>query len=264
MLEFIIVFAVALLASAVGFKKYIWFISIGYGFAIAAIGIALLILFHGRMDAGLLAVCILLVIYGCRLGGYLAYRELILTSYNKKMVGEIKDGSGIPFGVKCAIWVSAALLYACQTAPVLFRLENGEKTDVFLIVGLVLAVIGVALEVGADYQKNKAKKTNPGRFVDRGLFRIVRCPNYLGELALWTGVFLMGFGAGMGAVQWIACIIGYLGIIYVMFSGARRLEMRQNRTYGDDPEYVKYAKTVPIMIPLIPLYSVEKHKWLVA
>ena len=73
-----------------------------------------------------------------------------------------------------------------------------------------------------------------------------------------------GFGGGMGAVQWIACIIGYLGIIYVMFSGARRLEMRQNRTYGDDPEYVKYAKTVPIMIPLIPLYSVERHKWLVA
>jgi hypothetical protein len=48
-----------------------------------------------------------------------------------------------------------------------------------------------------------------------------------------------------------------------MFSGARRLEMRQNRTYGDDPEYQAYVKKTPIMIPLIPLYSVEKHKWLV-
>ena len=74
----------------------------------------------------------------------------------------------------------------------------------------------------------------------------------------------MGFGAGMNALQWILCLFGYLGIIYVMFSGARRLEIRQNRTYGDDPEYIHYAKTVPIMIPLIPLYSVEKHKWLVA
>ena len=45
---------------------------------------------------------------------------------------------------------------------------------------------------------------------------------------------------------------------------ARRLEIRQNRTYGSDPEYRAYVKKTPIMIPLIPLYSVEKYKWLVA
>ena len=133
-----------------------------------------------------------------------------------------------------------------------------------MIAGIVLAVLGVVLEAAADYQKNRAKKKNPRRFVDTGLFRIVRCPNYLGELFLWTGLFVIGIGARMNVLQWIACLVGYLGIVYVMFSGARRLEVRQNRTYGDDPEYQKYVKTVPIMIPLIPLYSVEKHKWLVA
>ena len=45
---------------------------------------------------------------------------------------------------------------------------------------------------------------------------------------------------------------------------ARRLEIRQNKNYGSDPEYQKYVKTVPILLPFIPLYSVEKHKWLVA
>jgi hypothetical protein len=49
-----------------------------------------------------------------------------------------------------------------------------------------------------------------------------------------------------------------------MFGGARRLEIRQNRTYGQDPEYQNYVKTTPIMIPFVPLYSVEKYKWLVA
>ena len=29
-------------------------------------------------------------------------------------------------------------------------------------------------------------------------------------------------------------------------------------------EYQQYVKTVPIMVPFIPLYSVEKYKWLVA
>jgi len=269
MTGFIIICAAALLFSAVGFKQYIWFISIGYGFAIAGIGIALLVFYReqiyiGQMNAGLLIACILFIIYGCRLGGYLAYRELKITSYGKKMVGEIKDGSTIGIGVKIAIWVSAALLYACMTAPVLFRIENGSKTDVLVVIGVVLMAIGIVLETAADVQKNLAKKKNPARFVDTGLFRIVRCPNYLGELVLWTGVFLMCFGGGFGPVQWIVSILGYLGIIYVMFSGARRLELRQERTYGDDPEYRKFIQTVPIMIPLIPLYSVKKYKWMIA
>ncbi len=269
MTGFILIFAAALLFSVVGFKKYIWFISIGYGFAIAGIGIALLVFYRGQiyndqMSAGLLIACILLIVYGCRLGSYLSYRELKITSYGKKMMGEIKDGSTIGTWVHIAIWISAALLYACMTAPVLFRIENGSKTDAFVVIGLILMAIGIVLETASDVQKNLEKKKNPGRFVDTGLFRIVRCPNYLGELVLWTGVFLMCFGGGFGVIQWIVSILGYLGIIYVMFSGARRLELRQERTYGADPEYQKYSTSVPIMIPLIPLYSVKKYKWMVA
>ena len=48
-----------------------------------------------------------------------------------------------------------------------------------------------------------------------------------------------------------------------MFSGARRLELRQNRLYADDPDYWEFVRTVPIMIPFIPLYSVAKYKFLV-
>ena len=32
----------------------------------------------------------------------------------------------------------------------------------------------------------------------------------------------------------------------------------------ESKEYKKYKKKTPILIPLIPLYSVKKHKWLVA
>ena len=263
MLEFIILLLVALGASALGFKKYVWFISIGYGLAIAAIAIVLLIMFNGRIDGGLILMCILLIIYGGRLAGYLAYRELRGHSYNKKMEGEIKDGKDISLGIKFAIWGTAALLYVCQTSPVLFNLENGIGTNGGVVVGIILAIIGISLEIVADFQKNIAKRDNPDRFVNTGLFRIVRCPNYLGELFLWTGLFVVGIGAGMNAPQWIATIGGYAGIVFVMFSGARRLEIRQDKTYGDDPEYQKYVKTVPIMIPFVPLYSVKRHKWLV-
>ena len=44
-----LVIAAALLISSIGFKKYVWFISLGYGFSIAGIGILLLALYGGRL-----------------------------------------------------------------------------------------------------------------------------------------------------------------------------------------------------------------------
>ena len=261
---FLVMFVVALVVSSIGFKKYVWFISIGYGLSVAAIGVALLIAGRDQLTAGTVCACILFIAYGLRLGGYLVFRELRSSSYNSKMKTEIKSGKDMSMVAKCAIWISAALLYVCETSPVIFRFVNGSGTDALLVVGLIISAVGLIVETVADLQKNAATKANPRRFVDTGLYRIVRCPNYFGEMLFWTGVFVGGITIYTGPLQWIAALLGYVGIIYVMFGGARRLEIRQNRSYGNDPEYRRYVKTTPIMIPLIPLYSVEKHKWLVA
>ena len=260
---FWLLFAAAMLISSIGFKNYVWFISLGYGFSIAGAGLLMLILFRHGLTLGTVLCCVIFVLYGCRLGGYLAYRELKSSSYKKNMVGEIKDGKTVPMGVKLAIWITCALLYATQVSPVFYRMRNVAADNAFVFIGAIIMVCGITLESAADIQKNKAKKINPKRFVDTGLFRIVRCPNYLGEMIFWTGVLLSGIGAVKGW-QWLVCALGYSGIIFVMFSGARRLEVRQNKNYGKDPEYQKFVKTVPILLPFVPLYSVEKYKWLVA
>ncbi len=263
-MNFLLLFAVCMIVSSIGFKNYVWFISLGYGFSIAAEGLAMLILYGQELTSGTIVCCLLFLLYGCRLGGYLAYREFKSSSYKKNMTGEIKDGKTVPFGVKTAIWVTCALLYVTQIAPVFYRLHNGSGTSLWTWVGAAVMVCGIVLESAADIQKNAAKKVNPRRFVDTRLYRLVRCPNYLGEMIFWTGVLISGIGAVSGVGQWIVVLIGYFGIIFVMFSGARRLEIRQNKNYGKDPEYQKYVKTVPILLPFIPLYSVEKYKWLVA
>ena len=262
-LNFWLLFGICMLVSAIGFKNYVWFISLGYGFSIAAEGLAMLIMYGQGLSLGTIICCVLFILYGCRLGGYLAFREFKSGSYKKNMVGEIKDGKTVPFGVKIAIWVTCALLYVTQISGVFYRLENWAEDNVFVFIGAAVMLFGVALETAADIQKNNAKKVNPRRFVDTGLYRIVRCPNYLGEMIFWTGVLISGIGAVEGW-QWLVVAIGYIGIIFVMFSGARRLEIRQDKNYGNDPEYQKYVTTVPILVPFIPLYSVKKHKWLVA
>lgn len=259
-----ILLGVALIVSSIGFKKYVWFISLGYGFSIAAEGIAMLIIYGETLTVATVILAVLFIVYGFRLSGYLAIREFKSSSYKKHMTNEIKSGTDIPFGVKIAIWVTCALLYLMQVLPVLYRFSTYSADSVTSYVGIGIMVVGLVLETAADIQKNAAKKKNPRRFVDTGLYRIVRCPNYLGEMIFWTGVFISGIGALTGFGQWFLSALGYIGIIFVMFSGARRLEIRQNKNYGNDPEYQAYVKKVPILLPLIPLYSVEKYKFLIA
>ncbi len=259
-----ILLGIALIVSSIGFKNYVWFISLGYGFSIAAEGIAMLVIYHNSLTVATVLLSALFIVYGLRLSGYLAIREAKSASYKKHMTSEIKDGKTVPFGVKIAIWVTCALLYLTQVLPVLYRFSMHATDSVMTYVSIGVMALGLLLETAADVQKNNAKKKNPHRFVDTGLYRIVRCPNYLGEMIFWTGVFLSGIGALSGVGQWLLSALGYIGIIFVMFSGARRLELRQNKNYGDDPEYQAYVKKVPILLPFVPLYSVVKYKFLVA
>ena len=45
-----------------------------------------------------------------------------------------------------------------------------------------------------------------------------------------------------------------------MFDGAKRLEKRQNKRYGGDPEYDAYASKTPIILPLVPIYHLAKKE----
>ena len=258
----LIVFAVALVISAVGFIMYVYFFSVGYGFSVAGIGITLMILFRESLSPVTMIMCLLFIIYGGRLGGYLLYREMKSTNYKKLLKGESREHVAV--GVKICIWISCAALYVCETSPVLFRLETGKGGDTLSIIAAVIMALGIVCEMVADHEKSQAKKVDPKMFVSTGLYKFVRCPNYFGELLLWTGVFISGLNVYSGAVRWVIALLGYIGIIYVMFSGARRLELRQDRNYGDMEAYREYVRTTPIIIPFVPIYSVKKHKWLVA
>ncbi len=119
------------------------------------------ILYGKTLTVGTLLCCILFVIYGLRLGGYLAIREVKSASYNKNMTGEIK--TDVPFGVKIAIWVTCAVLYVLQVLPVFYRLHNGSGTNAWTWIGAAVMLFGIVFESAADIQKNAAKKVNPKR-----------------------------------------------------------------------------------------------------
>lgn len=47
-------------------------------------------------------------------------------------------------------------------------------------------------------------------------------------------------------------------IKYIMFDGAKRMEKRQMKQYGSEPAYREYADNTPIILPLLPIYHLNK------
>ncbi len=261
-----ILLAVCAVACAVGFYKFVYFLSIGYGFAIAAGGVAVLVMWLVDPSATPLWIVLiqtaLFVAYGARLSGFLLVRELKNVTFKKTDVAKdtlAKNGEKkMPVFVLATIWVFVSVLYVAQVSPMLFRYDNGATDYILPIVGFAISVLGLVLEAIADKQKSAQKKARPDMVATKGLYRICRCPNYLGEITFWTGVFVSGITAYQGAGQWIIAILAYIAIVYIMFNGAQRLEKRQMARYGENEEYNAYANKTPIIIPLLPIYHLNK------
>ncbi|MBO5918293.1 MAG: DUF1295 domain-containing protein, partial [Oscillospiraceae bacterium] len=133
--SFWLVVAVVFAVSAIGFYNYIWFFSVGYGLAIAGEGLLLLFLFPQQLSVGTALCCVIFLVYGLRLGGYLLYRELKLKSYHKHLGDDIKDSKTIPMVAKISIWVFCAVLYITMVAPVFYRLSNNSGSNTFTYIG---------------------------------------------------------------------------------------------------------------------------------
>ena len=261
--HFGIFFALSLLVCLCGFKKYVYFMSIGYGFSVAIIGAAMAVMsIIGIYPAAGIAHYLqfaLFVIYGFRLSGFLLIREIKNASYRKTLAEATGDESKMPIFVKFFMWIFMGVLYVAQTSGVAFRLFNGAAGSVCQWIGIAISAFGILLEAIADQQKSKQKAARPDMVATKQLYKIVRCPNYFGEILFWTGVTVSALDILQGVGQWITVIIAYILIVFIMFNGAQRLEKRQMARYGDNPEYKAYADQTPIIIPLLPVYHLNKQ-----
>ena len=122
----------------------------------------------------------------------------------------------MPVFVKAAMWICVAALYVAQTSPVFFRMYNGGAVSALVWVGIAVSAGGLLLEAVADKQKSAQKAVNPDKVAMAGLYRVVRCPNYLGEIIFWTGLVLSSLDTLRTAGQWITVAIGYICIIIVI------------------------------------------------
>lgn len=265
-LESLTLLTFALLISASGFIRLVYFVSVGYAFSITGMALLAAWLFSPYLTPLALAHLSLIAFYGLRLGIFLVSRERSI-SYRAELDEVQRRNRQLSLFKRVGIWVGVSLLYLAMFFPALARLTKlrdgqGDGLVGVTTTGLLIIALGLALEAWADAQKSAAKKTNPKTFCQTGLFRLVRHPNYLGEITFWTGSFIASLSALVQhhPLAFVPSVLGLLCIILIMMGSTKRLETKQSARYGKDPAFQTYCRKVPVLFPFIPLYSLKKIK----
>lgn len=247
-------FGLTLLISASGFYRTVYFISIGYAFSVAAMAVTTLLAFRQDLAWFNLLQNVCLAMYGLRLGTYLLRREA-KSAFSKERENITRRTADLTFGRKIPMWIGVSLLYVMMFSPSLFSLTTAPRVPapaatVFQLLGLAFMFGGLGLEALADAQ-------NPRQYCDVGIYRWIRCPNYFGEIMLWIGNWVLGFVFYTSTLQWIASFVGLVCIVLIMMGSTKRLEQAQDDRYGAQPAYQKYTRSVPVLFPFVPVYTLK-------
>jgi len=185
-------------------------------------------------------------IWTLRLGAYLFIRMQYAGKDNR--FDAVRDR---PFKFIKA-WTLQGLVAFVMALPALIVLTTKDKqpslglTD---FLGLGLWAVGLTIEAIADQQKFAYRTKNADHWVDVGLWRTARHPNYFGEIVLWFGILLMASKAIHGA-QWLA-VLSPLSVILMVtkLTGAQPLEEMAGEKWGGNPAFQKYMQNTNLLMP---------------
>lgn len=187
--------------------------------------------------------------WAARLGTFLFTR--ILKEGQDKRFNKVRDNPRVFwfYWTVQGVWVLLTLL------PTL--LVNSKKEDQPLTkkdyIGWGLWVAGFILETVADYQKSsfRSNPDNEGQFINVGLWKIVQYPNYLGEIMMWSGLYLTSTSVLKGWEHLAVVSPIFLTYLLTNLSGIPLQEKSAMRRYGSNPDYLQHIKNTKKLIPFI-------------
>jgi len=237
--------------------------SVGYGFSVAALALTLLSSFDISLSTLTSSTPAILtattVIYGLRLALFLLLREFSVDSKRK----QVKSFDKTPRLKRTPLALSVSLLYAFMCSPALFALRGAVKAgsvwEKVQLVSTSVAAVGMVLESVADQHKYEAKrksKETEEKFVGPSTwsYKLVRHPNYLGEILFWVGLFGAGsVSFGKSIVAWLCGSLGLAAILSIMLGSSGRLDAKQQEKYGGQPKYEEWKDAVKYSV--IPFFK---------
>ncbi|MDJ1114638.1 DUF1295 domain-containing protein [Microbacterium dauci] len=215
-------------------------------FILVTIAVLLLV---PTVDARGFVLAAMVILWAIRLGSFLAIRIHKAGSDDRFDEIKIAPVRFLRVWVMQGLWVSvtaAAAWIAMGVAP-----ADQVAIDAFAIVGIVVWVVGFVLEVVADAQKTafKADPANKGRFIRTGVWSVSRHPNYLGEILLWIGVFIVAIPV-LSGWQWIAVLSPlFVALLLTRVSGIPLLEKKADARWGGQADYEEYKAKTGVLVP---------------
>lgn len=202
------------------------------------------------LDARSVVAGVLVLIWASRLGLFLFKR--VKSSGKDGRFDKIKQ-SWLRF---LMAWVVQGLWITLTAGAAFAAITSGNKTNfgVLGVVGLAIWLIGFAIEAVADSQKTafKNNSANDGDFIDVGLWKWSRHPNYFGEITLWTGMAIMVLPA-LSGWQYLTLISPFfVATLLIKVSGLPMLEKRADKKWGGDEDYEAYKASTPVLVPRPP------------
>jgi steroid 5-alpha reductase family enzyme len=203
---------------------------------------------HAPDSAGFWLVWSAVALWGLRLAWHLHARH-VRAGREDARYAAMRDWHGPRFSFVSLYTVFAlqAVIQWAIALPLLWALTRPAPAPSPLLMGLGLGLfaVGFVIEALADFQLSRfrADPANRGRLFTGGLFGLVRHPNYLGEIVLWTGIALAAFGIS-GSPLALLTPLAIAGLL-LKVSGPPLLEAHLR----ERPGYARWRETTPALLP---------------
>lgn len=207
--------------------------------------------YHGDLDFRSMVVAAMVAIWCIRLGTFL-YKRIHAAGGADSRFEKIRVNPPrfLVAWTLQALWV----IFTASAAVAIITSQTRAPVDIFLIAGAVIWLFGFIFESVADAQKSAFKDNpdNKGKFINVGLWRWCRHPNYFGEITLWFGILVIAVPI-LSGLSWLVVISPiFVYVLLTRISGINLQDEQAKKRWGDDPDYQEYRKNTPALFPKPP------------
>lgn len=195
----------------------------GLGFVLVAWAVRLTV--DDGLDARQWLLVAMTSVWGLRLAGYLAWRNLGHGEDYRYRAMRKHHGPRFPvISLYTVFGLQGALMFVVSLPVQLGQADDTPDIGVIAFVGIAVYLVGLFFEVVGDAQlaRFKADPASAGKVMDRGLWRYTRHPNYFGDACVWWGIGLVAAETGSGAIGLIGSLL--MTVLLRRVSGVTFLE----------------------------------------
>lgn len=123
------------------------------------------------------------------------------------------------------------------------------QAGIWTWLGFIVCISAATLQLVSDTQAHRFRKEHRGEVCTVGLWSCSRHPNYLGEILMWWGIYLLYLTVGIAGHSWKVILLPAVGALantclFVFIS----IPMMEKRQLANKPAYAGYRKKVRMLI----------------